>query len=116
MSELNDVEISIEDARKTVNRMKDLQQLLDSPIWENIIENGYFRDEASRLVLLKADPAMLGDKEQKQIQIAIDAIGPFRQYLRTIMQFGMMAERAMEDDENTREELLAEEATKLEVV
>lgn len=108
--QLNNIEISIDDARKTMKRMHTLQRLLDSNDWKEIVEDGYFFDEASRLVILKADPGMLGKKEQKQIDIAINAIGPFRQYLRTIMQFGMMAERAIEADEQTREELLLEEA------
>ncbi len=107
---LNDVEISIDDARKTIAMRDTLQQLLDSTAWEAVVEKGYFTEEASRLVLLKADPTMAGKLEQKQIQKAIDAIGPFRQYLRVIMQLGQMAEGALLNDEQTREELLVEEA------
>lgn len=114
--QLNDIEISIDDARKTITRKDQLQRLIDSQDWKDIIEDGYFRDEAARLVVLKADPSMLEDKEQKQIDIAINAIGPFRQYLRTIMQFGFMAEQALNNDQQTREELLEEETTQLELV
>ena len=107
--QLNDIEISIDDARATIARKGLLESLMATPAWKEIIEDGYFRDEASRLVLLKADPQMV-EKDLKQIEISINAIGPFRQYLRVIMQLGMMAERALENDEQTREELLIEEA------
>lgn len=108
--QLNDIEISIDDARATLARKDALQKLMDTTVWQDIIEDGYFKEEASRLVLLKADPGM-GKSELKQIDIAINAIGPFRQYLRVIMQLGMMAENALENDQQTREELLLEEAS-----
>ena len=109
-NQLSDVEISIDDARQTISRMESLKVLMGTATWKELIEEGYFRDEASRLVLLKADPSMTGDKEQAEIDKAISAIGPFRQYLRVIMQLGMMAERAVVADEQTRAELLEEEA------
>jgi len=46
---------------------------------------------------------------QDQIDKQIIAIGQLRQYFRTIMALGSQAEQAMADDEETREELLAED-------
>ena len=45
----------------------------------------------------------------KTIDDGITAVGHFRQYLNTVMQIGRMAEQGIKEDEETRQELLAEE-------
>lgn len=107
--QIEQIEVSISEARKTVNKMEALLRLLDNKDFLEVIEDGYFKDEASRIVLLKADPEMQEDKYQNQLDNSIIAIGTLRQYFRSIMQLGRMAERSIKDDETTREELLAEE-------
>ena len=105
-SEIEQVELSIEHARKSVGNMKALRSLTKNKEFVSVILEGYFKEEASRLVLLKGDPAM--EQYLLSIDKQINAIGQFRQYLSTIMALGNQAERAMKDDEQTREELLAE--------
>ena len=104
--DIEQVELSIEHAKLSVGNMKALNKLTRNKDFEKIILEGYFKEEASRLVLLKGDPAM----EQYLISIdkQINAIGQFRQYLSTIMALGGQAERAIAEDEQTREELLSE--------
>jgi hypothetical protein len=80
----------------------------NNPEWKKLILDGYFRDEAARLVLLKADYGVQDEQVQKDIIKSIDAIGYFRRYLATIMQRGYTAENALRSDEETREELLSE--------
>ena len=77
--------------------------------FQGLVDTGYFVDEASRLVILRADPAMQSDSLQKTIDDGITAVGHFRQYLNTVMQIGRMAEQGIKEDEETRQELLAEE-------
>lgn len=107
--QLEQIEISIEEAKKTVAMKEALHNLLDNKDFKAVIEEGYFEKEASRVVLLKSDPEMQDEKSQKQLDHTIIAIGSLRQYFRTIMQLGYMAERSIADDEATREDLLAEE-------
>lgn len=104
------IEIDIDDARDTVDRAAALRRLLDNSDFIRIVDDGYFRDEAARLCNVKADPEFDDDKSQANILRNINAIAPFKMYLRTILQFGDMAERAMKADEQTREDLLEEEA------
>jgi len=106
--QLEQVEISIEQAKAAVAFKEVLTRLTDNKDFKEIIIEGYFKEEASRLVLLKADPAMQGESEANQISKSIDAIGYLRLYLHTIMQRGIAMENSLKADENTREELLAE--------
>ena len=103
--DIENIEISITQAKKILDKMKYLQSLTKHPAFENVILKGYFEEEASRLVLLKADPSMQTAEGQEAITKAIDAIGHFRQYLHTVMQFGRMAEKDLEEQEGTLEEL-----------
>lgn len=106
--QLEQVEISIEQAKEAIAKRDALVRLTANPDFKKIVLEGYFEKEASRLVLLKADPEMQGDTEQKQINNSINAIGYVRLYFHTIMQIGAQMDRTMAEDEKTREELLAE--------
>ena len=106
--DLETIELSIEQAQKTVDMMNAVLTLSKDKNFEKVIHEGYFEKEASRLVLLKADPAMQKDEDQLAITKAIDAIGYFRQYLRSVIQIGRMAENSLRDHEQTREEVYAE--------
>ena len=107
--QIETVELSIEQARKLVDNRTDLEKLTKNKQFKNLIIENYFEREASRLVLLKADPSMQGDVEQATILRQIDAIGTFRQYLSTTMQRGNTAARTIADDEKTLEELRDED-------
>jgi len=100
------VELSITQAEMHISNMKSMEQLTKNPAFISIIIEGYFKEEASRLVLLKADPSMQGDEEQVQITKSIDSIGYLRLHFNTIMQFGKMATKALEDHKETHSELL----------
>jgi hypothetical protein len=106
--DVQDIDISIEQANKSIDKMNALNKLRDNKNFVDVIFKGYFEEEASRLVLMKAEPAMANKDDQEAIMKHIDAIGHLRQHFNTILQFGRMAEKAKEADEITREELLAE--------
>jgi len=107
--DLEQIELSLEHAKLSIDNMKALNTLSHDKNFVKLITEGYFRDEASRLVLLKADNSMQKEEHQATIEKSIIAVGYFRQYLSTIYQLGNMAEKAMADDEITREEIQAEE-------
>lgn len=107
--DIETIELSIEHAKKSVAMKRSLDRLLKNRDFKTVFLDGYFEHEPARLVLLKADPSMQDDGSQKEIMKQIDAIGSVRQYMTTIIQLGRMAEKAMEEDQRTREELLAED-------
>jgi hypothetical protein len=106
---IENIEISIEHAQKYVNKMNSVFNLSKNKDFIDVIEKGYFEDEASRLVLLKADPNLQKPDEQASILRSIDAIGHFRQYLGSVINIGRMMEKSLIDDIETRNELLAED-------
>ena len=104
------VELSLEQAKSSIEKMEAFLRLVDNKDFELLFTEGYFKAEASRVVLLKADPSMSDDQSQKMLDKSIDAIGYLRQYIQTIMHFGKMAEKAIQDDRDTLEELQREAA------
>jgi hypothetical protein len=106
--DLEQLEISMDEARKTVALRDALRRLTENKDWKEVVDEHFFRNEASRLVLLKADQEMQTPENQAAIDRQILTIGGFRSMLRTIFQLGNMAEQAITADENTREAILAE--------
>lgn len=106
--QLENIEISIEQAKKAIDMMESLLKLTKNKDFKKVINEGYFEKEASRLVLLKADPSMQSPEDQRLLDNSIIAIGFLRQYFSAVIQMGRMAERSIANDEVTREELLGE--------
>lgn len=107
--DIETIELSIEHAKKSANLKKALERLLKNRDFNTVFLTNYFEQEPARLVLLKADPNLQGEVEQKEIMKQIDAIGSVRQFMSNTLQLGRMAEKAIADDERTRDELLAED-------
>lgn len=107
--DLETIELSIKHAKKSVDLMKSVDRLTKNRDFKAVFLDGYFEKEAVRLVLLKADPNMQSEESQAEIIKQMDSIGSVRQYLSAIIQMGRMAEKAIADDEATREAILEEE-------
>lgn len=103
------LEVSIDEAKAAISKADALQRLMSNKDFITVISDGYFKDEASELVLKKAVPALATDEAQASLLKAIDSIGFLRQYFIVTAHFGSMAKKSLEDDEATREELLSEE-------
>lgn len=110
MDNMSQIELSIEQAKESISNKRALVTLLADKNFIKIIMEGYFKEEASRLVLFKATPQMQSPENQLSINKQIDSIGHFNRYLGTIEYFGDEAEKALVADEQTREELEAEVA------
>lgn len=109
-NQLEEVEISIEQAKQTIEMMEALSRLRDNRDFQKVIEEGYFKDEASRLVLLRATDAARANNGELRTSIdeQIVGIGQLRDYFSTIYGLGRMAKQSLLADEQTREEILAE--------
>ncbi|MGH1461222.1 MAG: hypothetical protein ACRBB6_04220 [Neptuniibacter sp.] len=107
--DLETVEVSMEQAKKALGLRKNLERLTSNRDFKKVVLEGYFEQEAQRLVHLKAVPSMQTPEHQESIMKQIDAIGAVRNYFNTIMVFGAQAEKEMVSLEETREEILAEE-------
>lgn len=106
---LQAVEADIKRNKASVNDGEAVARLMSNKDFKKIILQGYFKDEAVRLVHLKADPAMQSEESQRSIVLQMDAIGSFHQYLHIITQLANIAEKNLVTNELMREELLAGE-------
>mgnify|MGYP000730540718 CR=1 FL=1 len=107
-TELQQLEQNIKQARKIADLGESLERLYVNRDFKKVVSEGYFEQEAVRLVHLKADANMQSDEMQKSILSQIDAIGSLSSYFNTLRIRSTMASNAIANDENTREELLAE--------
>lgn len=107
--QIEEIELNITEAKKIVAQGKALEKLLSNRDFKKIFLEGYLEKEAVRLVHLKADANMQSEESQEAILTQIDAIGSLTYYMQKIRQQAMHAEKAIEADEETRDELLAGE-------
>lgn len=106
--ELQQIELSIKQSRKIADLGDSLERLMLNRDFKKVILDGYFEQEAIRLVHLKADSNMQSIELQKSILLQIDAIGSLSAYFSTLRTRAAMAVNAISSDEETRDELLAE--------
>ena len=106
---LQEIESSIKQASEFVDFGNAIERLRSNRDFKKVIMEGYFEKEAIRLVHLKADSAMQSNLNQTDIVKQMDAIGALNQFFLTKGQIARMAARSIESDEQTREELLAED-------
>ena len=88
-----DIEISIEAARGAVMRKEMLDRLFVNPDFKAIFEDGYFKDEAARLVGLMTDPEFSSADRQKEINNDMLGISATRQYLMNVHRLGKNLEQ-----------------------
>lgn len=93
-------EMTIEEARKELEKLAAFRRLEQNPDWKIIIEQGFFIDEPIRLVMVKCLPKFASDKFQASILAQIDAIGNFRQYLTLKVMQGEQLEKDIKDCED----------------
>jgi hypothetical protein len=103
------IERNIEKAKAEVEFGAALERLKANKDFKKVVLEGYFEKEAIRLVHLKADCNMQSPEMQRSIVQQMDAIGSFSEFLNVRLQRAGMATKQIEADEETRDEILAEE-------
>ena len=106
---ITELELSLDYAKKLVARGEALQRVHANRDFKEIVLEGYFKEEAIRLVMLKGDPSMQDQTSQLSIIKQIDAISAFVQYMRVVEHTANMASKALADGQETMAELMAEE-------
>lgn len=99
MSSIEEIQIDITEAKETVAKADRLERLHKNEDFKAVILEGYFKEEAFRLVGLKAHPAMQGVEHQANIMKAIDAIGGLQQHFSQIFMMANQAEEAIRQAE-----------------
>lgn len=106
--QIEHIELTIEQAKKTVAKAEALQRLQGNKDFTELFTEGYMKDEAVRLVHAKAGPAAQDPEMQKAIMRDLDSIGSLVQYFNTINALANQALGAIEANEQALEEIHAE--------
>lgn len=107
-TELQQIENSIKQSDELIELGNCLERLRNNRDFIKVVKEGYFEQEAIRLVHLKSDSNMQSEQAQRNILKQIDAIGNLSEYLATLQFKVGMAHKAKASDEEMRDELLAE--------
>jgi hypothetical protein len=110
MNDLEQVEIQIEMANRIRKLRDNCVKLMDSPLWKDVIDEGYFKEEAARLVMAKS--SNMNADHKVLIDNMIYGIGALNNWLESVMRRGSEMDQALNEHEETREEILAEEVSK----
>lgn len=108
MSEIQRIELTKEQAEKSIKVMEKLDRLSKNRDFKSIIEDELFDTYSKSLVLMLSDPSMQDEATQKDITLDMQMIGRFRQFLSSINQQGRLAEKTLEDANSQLDELRAE--------
>jgi hypothetical protein len=107
--QLQELEITLEDAQDRLELAEALQRLHSNADFRRVIIDGYFAKESQRAVMARADTNFRSKDNLKQNLEVINAIGQLGAHFHKIFVFGESAARAIEDDKNTKAEILAED-------
>ena len=86
-----------------------LERLQNNKDFKKVVLDGYFREEAIRLVHLKGSPHTQSPDMQRSIVTQIDAIAAVADFFSTVLFKARQGERSLADDQETIEELAREE-------
>jgi hypothetical protein len=107
--QMREVEVTIEQCEAQVEQAEALERLHKNADFKKLILDEYFEKNAIRTVMMKSAGGHEGEKEQKNLDNVLIGIGQLGQYFHKIFTFGEGAARAIDENKNTREELLAED-------
>ena len=102
--EIQQIHLSLESAKEIVKLGQEAAALATNPTFAKLVLQGYFVDEAARLVHLYGDPNISPDI---RVKIERDLAGPacFKRYLQTIVARGRNAENEIQSYLASIEEL-----------
>lgn len=107
--QVREIEKNIKEAQRFIEIQESVDRLRSNRDFKKIILEGYFKDEAVRLVHLKSDTNMQSDHLQKMITRDLDAIGSLSAYFAAIEQEARRARHAIQAGNEALEELAEEE-------
>ena len=107
MTDLEQVEIQIEMANKLRKLRDNCVKLTANKAWKDVIDEGYFKEEAARLVMAKS--SNLNAEQMELIDRMQYGIGALANYIESVMRRCAEMDQALDEHEETREEILAEE-------
>lgn len=105
-NEIQEVLVSLEEAKKAAGLRDAIQRLFENADYKLVIEEGYFREEAARMVMLLGDPRIPASGKEA---MAADMTGPgaLNRYFNAVLASGYQADNAIQELDDALEELRA---------
>ena len=105
-----EIEISIEAARDVVERKNKVAKLFENKLFKEIVEEGYFTNEAARLVSLLSE-SVDPDSGLIKEELINDMMGisAFRRYLLNVHRLGVQMEKQIAASEVELERIRIEQ-------
>lgn len=107
-NEIEEVELTIAEARKMVEYGQVVRRLIDNPDFKKVVTEDYFGEEGSRLALLYSDPN-LDENQVRMVNNDLLGLGAFKRFIKTKLHLAAMAQHELETSSETLEELRNEE-------
>lgn len=108
-------EISVQELEQHIELLKEqkklpesLDRLMKNEDFKRIILNEYLREEAIRATMLKADPQMASEENQKRVENTLIGVSQLNQFIQRIRVMGAMAERDLPEAEEALHSFYAE--------
>lgn len=105
-SDIEQIELSIEEAQKLVDKAAMARRLADHPDFKTLVIEGYFTQEAARLANMYSHPNV---PDKSLVHNDLMGIGAFRRYLSTAIMMGDTAEAEIADARIELDEIRGEE-------
>jgi hypothetical protein len=105
-NEIEELQITLEDAKRTVALRDDLMKLAKNKLFKSIIVDAYMKDEALRLTQIIGEIQHVEYRDE--IVDALKGISHFRQWMDRILGMGDVAEQSIKEYENVLQDAYAE--------
>lgn len=108
MQDAKEIELSLEHAKELVAKGDMALKLASNREFRKLIMEGYFKEEAARLVGLMAEPAMA--QHRNEIHESMIAVSGLQAWLRNVVRMADVARAEIVDYEEALDEARAEDA------
>lgn len=105
-NEIEELQITLEDAKRTVALRDDLMNLAKNKLFKSIIVDAYMKDEALRLTQIIGEIQHVEYRDE--IVDALKGISHFRQWMDRILGMGDVAEQSIKEYEQVLQDAYAE--------
>jgi len=99
MSELTEIEVSVDEAKAKIKVKDDMLTLQKNPLFKRVMMDGYLKDYALGLVMFKASPPAANEQAQSRIEAELNGISRFNNFMRMGINEGLRAEADLADYE-----------------
>lgn len=114
--QLEQIQISKEQAERSVKLLEAFERLRNNPDFNLLISKSYFQEEASRLVMLKADSSFQSPERKDLLSDSMAGISSLNMFFNSVVQMGQMSRESLNEYVEAEEEILADDSVEIEGV